>query len=63
MLLSMTGIGEARLQNDQMTVLVEVRSVNNRHLKLTIRSGERYAALEPRSSGWCGTASAAAPST
>jgi uncharacterized protein (TIGR00255 family) len=47
MLLSMTGIGESRHQDDRMTVLVEVRAVNNRHLKLTVRATEPYAALEP----------------
>ena len=47
MLLSMTGYGEARLQDDRLSVVVEVRSVNNRHLKLTAKLGESYAALEP----------------
>lgn len=43
----MTGIGEARLQDEQLTVHVEVRAVNNRHLKLTCRISDRYSALEP----------------
>lgn len=30
-----------------MSVLVEVRSVNNRHFKLSVRLGEPYGALEP----------------
>ena len=47
MLLSMTGFGEGRLQDDRETVTVEMRSVNNRHLKLSARLGEPYAALEP----------------
>lgn len=47
MLLSMTGFGEARLQDDRWTVTVEVRSVNNRHLKLIIKVSEPYSALEP----------------
>jgi uncharacterized protein (TIGR00255 family) len=46
-LLSMTGFGEGRLQDDRETVTVEVRSVNNRHLKLSARLGDPYAALEP----------------
>jgi uncharacterized protein (TIGR00255 family) len=46
-LLSMTGFGEARLQNEQWTVEAELRSVNNRHLKLVFRLGDTYAALEP----------------
>lgn len=47
MLLSMTGFGEARLQNAHWSVGVEVRTVNNRHLKLTARISEPYAGLEP----------------
>ncbi len=47
MLLSMTGFGEAHLQDDRWTVGVEVRTVNNRHLKLSARISEPYGALEP----------------
>ncbi|WZO98147.1 YicC/YloC family endoribonuclease [Isosphaeraceae bacterium EP7] len=47
MLLSMTGFGEARRQDDRWAVSVEVRSVNNRHLKLNAKLGDRYSALEP----------------
>ncbi len=36
MLLSMTGFGETRHQDDRMSVSVEVRTVNNRYLKLSI---------------------------
>jgi len=46
-LLSMTGFGEARIQDDRWTVTAEVRSVNNRHLKLNARISEPYGALEP----------------
>jgi uncharacterized protein (TIGR00255 family) len=46
-LLSMTGFGEARLQDDRWTVTVELRTVNNRHLKLSARVTEPYGALEP----------------
>jgi uncharacterized protein (TIGR00255 family) len=46
-LLSMTGFGEARRQDDRWAVSVEVRSVNNRHLKLNAKLGDRYSALEP----------------
>lgn len=42
----MTGHGEARLQDDRWTVEVEVRAVNNRHLKIITRTGDTYAALE-----------------
>ncbi|MCA1686387.1 MAG: YicC family protein [Planctomycetia bacterium] len=47
MLLSMTGFGEARLQNDRWSVGVEVRTVNNRHFKLSARLTEPYGSLEP----------------
>ncbi|MFO0960839.1 MAG: YicC/YloC family endoribonuclease [Isosphaeraceae bacterium] len=47
MLLSMTGHGESRLQDDRWTVEVELRAVNNRHLKFIARTGDAYAALEP----------------
>ena len=47
MLLSMTVYGEARLQDDRWSVSVEVRSVNNRHLKITTKLSEPYTALEP----------------
>src|SRR5947209_14708136 len=43
----MTGFGEARLQDDRWTVGVEVRTVNNRHLKLNARISEPYGSLEP----------------
>lgn len=47
MLLSMTGFGEARLQDDDWTVGVEVRAVNNRHLKLNAKISDPYGSLEP----------------
>jgi uncharacterized protein (TIGR00255 family) len=43
----MTGFGEARTQNDRWTVTVELRTVNNRHLKLNARISDPYGALEP----------------
>jgi uncharacterized protein YicC (UPF0701 family) len=43
----MTGYGEARLQDERWSVGVEVRTVNNRHLKLTTKISEPYGALEP----------------
>jgi uncharacterized protein (TIGR00255 family) len=43
----MTGFGEARLQDERWSVGVEVRTVNNRHLKLTTKISEPYGALEP----------------
>ncbi|MFO0908415.1 MAG: YicC/YloC family endoribonuclease [Isosphaeraceae bacterium] len=47
MLLSMTGFGEARHQDERWAVTVEIRTVNNRHLKLSIKATEPYSALEP----------------
>jgi uncharacterized protein (TIGR00255 family) len=46
-LLSMTGFGEARVQDERWSVGVEVRTVNNRHLKLSARISEPYGVLEP----------------
>src|SRR3954453_23195600 len=43
----MTGFGEARLQEDRWTVSVEIRTVNNRHLKLSAKISDPYDALEP----------------
>ena len=47
MLLSMTGFGEARAQDERLGVTVELRTVNNRHLKLNARISEPYGSLEP----------------
>lgn len=46
MLLSMTGFGEARHQDERMTVSVEVRTVNNRYLKLSTKCPDIYGAFE-----------------
>ncbi|MGC8643638.1 MAG: YicC/YloC family endoribonuclease [Isosphaeraceae bacterium] len=46
MLLSMTGFGDARYQDQRWSIQVEVRTVNNRHLKMSARISEPYAALE-----------------
>ncbi|MFL5331392.1 MAG: YicC/YloC family endoribonuclease [Gemmataceae bacterium] len=46
LLLSMTGYGEARGQTESLSFTIEVRSVNNRHLKLTLRAPEPYNMLE-----------------
>lgn len=47
MLLSMTGYGEARYQGDALSLAVELRAVNNRYLKVTLRAPEPYHLLEP----------------
>ena len=43
----MTGFGEARLQRPRWTIVVEVRTVNNRHFKLSAKISESYAMIEP----------------
>jgi uncharacterized protein (TIGR00255 family) len=46
-LLSMTGFGEARHQGHDLTLAVEVRTVNNRYLKVSVRGSDPYPMLEP----------------
>lgn len=48
MLLSMTGYGAGQVDEGGVSVVVEVRTVNNRYLKLHSRLPDGYAALEPR---------------
>src|SRR5262249_50561200 len=43
----MTGYGEAHFQSDALTVAIELRSVNNRYLKVSVRAAEPYNLLEP----------------
>src|SRR5262249_20175025 len=43
----MTGYGEARHQSDALTLSVELRAVNNRHLKVVLRAVEPFALFEP----------------
>lgn len=43
----MTGFGEAHRQTDGLAVVVEVRTINNRYFKLTLKCGEGYSLLEP----------------
>src|SRR5689334_16693024 len=47
-LLSMTGFGDARHERENHSLSAEVRTINNRHLKLNLRSTEGYAALDSR---------------
>ena len=42
----MTGFGEARTQTDALSAAVEVRAVNNRYLKVTVRGTDPYPMLE-----------------
>ncbi len=48
MLLSMTGYGQARGHSEGCEIHVELRSVNNRYLKLSTRTPDAYGPLEPR---------------
>jgi uncharacterized protein (TIGR00255 family) len=44
----MTGFGEAHQQANGLAVVVEVRTINNRYFKFTMRTGDGYSALESR---------------
>ena len=46
MLLSMTGYGEARYQSDQLSLSIELRALNNRYLKVSLRAADPYHLLE-----------------
>ena len=46
MLLSMTGFGEAHTHRDGVAVSVELRTINSRYFKLSIKCGDGYSALE-----------------
>jgi uncharacterized protein (TIGR00255 family) len=47
LLKSMTGFGESHCQQDGLAVTVEMRTINNRFFKLSVRTTEGYASLEP----------------
>lgn len=42
----MTGFGDARHQDDRVAISAEIRTVNNRYLKVNIKCPDVYAALE-----------------
>jgi len=44
----MTGFGEARCQHDGLAVAVEVRSINSRFLKISVRTSDGFGGIEPR---------------
>ena len=48
MLLSMTGHGAGSLQRDGVLVTAELRTVNNRYYKLSLRCTDGYLSLESR---------------
>jgi uncharacterized protein (TIGR00255 family) len=43
----MTGYGEAHFQSDSLNLAIELRALNNRYLKITVRAPEPYNLLEP----------------
>src|SRR5215470_14076251 len=43
----MTGYGEAGYHSDSLTLAIELRAVNNRYLKVSLRAAEPYNLLEP----------------
>src|SRR5438445_13215627 len=43
----MTGYGEARHQSDRLNVAIELRALNNRYLKVSLRATDPYHLLEP----------------
>ena len=48
MLLSMTGYGDAQRKLDGKSAWVEVRTINGRYFKLSVKCFEGYNSLEPR---------------
>jgi len=44
----MTGFGEAHCQQDALAVAVEVRAINSRFFKMSVRSADGYTFLEPQ---------------
>src|SRR5437660_1636862 len=43
----MTGYGEADFQSESLTLAIELRALNNRYLKVSVRAPEPYYLLEP----------------
>ena len=46
MLLSMTGQGVATVSDENATLTIEIRAVNNRHLKINLRAPDSLIAHE-----------------
>jgi uncharacterized protein (TIGR00255 family) len=44
----MTGFGGAHCQRDGLAAAVEIRTINSRYFKISIRCGEGYGSLEPQ---------------
>src|SRR5438552_11268858 len=43
----MTGYGEAHHQSESLSLSIELRALNNRYLKVSVRAPEPYNLLEP----------------
>src|SRR5438270_8650357 len=43
----MTGYGEADFQSETLSLAIELRALNNRYLKVSVRAPEPYYLLEP----------------
>src|SRR5262245_47132526 len=43
----MTGYGDATFDSDALSVAIELRALNNRYLKVSLRAAEPYNLLEP----------------
>ena len=48
MLMSMTGYGESRFHEQGLAITVEIRTINSRYFKLSLRCTDGYSCLEPR---------------
>ncbi len=48
MLLSMTGFGASSVRSGDLTVSTEIKTVNNRYLKVSLRVSDGYGLFEPR---------------
>ncbi len=48
MIRSMTGFGRSEIKDEKKTILVEVRSVNNKYLKINVKSPESLTGLEDK---------------
>jgi len=48
MIRSMTGFGRADVQNENLRIRVEIRSVNHRFLEVSIRAPKSFSSLEHR---------------
>jgi len=48
MIKSMTGFGQSELKDEEKTVIVELRSVNNKYLKINLRIPDILSGVEDK---------------